>query len=115
MSFRTLSLLVIAAFLLALAPGAGFPAAPDTPPDLAPTTVTRNPLGRVWRAKWIWIPGEPAPKNSYVYFRKTFSVDDPSQTTRVYLTADSRYELYLNGKRVAHGPVRSDRRWLYYD
>jgi hypothetical protein len=70
---------------------------------------------RSWLGKWIWTEGEPSPRNSYTYFRKTFQFDGPQKEAKVNITADSRYQLFVNGAFVGRGPVRSDRRWLYYD
>lgn len=77
-----------------------------------------SPLGRPWTGKWIWTAGEKAPRNSYTYFRKALPLEEaprPQRPVRVHLTADSRYQLWVNGEFVGRGPVRSDRRWLYYD
>lgn len=73
------------------------------------------PPGRSWLGEWIWIPGEPSPRNAYVHFRKSFELDSVPREAKLHLTADSRYIAYVNGERVGRGPVRSDRRWLYYD
>lgn len=70
---------------------------------------------RTWSARWIWTEGESSPRNSYTYFRKTLDLDSTPKEAKIHLTADSRYQLFVNGKFVGRGPVRSDRRWLYYD
>jgi len=80
-----------------------------TPPAAAPAA------NRTWLGKWIWTPGETSPRNSYTYFRKALTLDAPQKEARIHLTADSRYQLFVNGKFIGRGPVRSDRRWLYYD
>lgn len=72
-------------------------------------------LGRPWTGVWIWPSGEKAPRNSYTYFRKRLELDEGPRGVRVHLTADSRYQLWVNGSFVGRGPVRSDRRHLYYD
>jgi len=82
-------------------------------PGSAPTTAPAP--ARAWRGKWIWTDGDPAPRNSYTYFRNTFEVARPQREAQVHLTADSRYLLYVNGAFIGRGPVRSDRRYLYYD
>jgi hypothetical protein len=84
-------------------------------------------------AKWIWLDHPDAPqqpdrdKNIWACFRRTFEV--PPARTRtgagvgvgvgagagegegrrgvLRITADARYEVYLNGQWVGHGPVRS--------
>lgn len=74
-----------------------------------------KPAPRKWGAKWIWTTGDPAPRNSYTYFRKVLDLNSTPKEAKIHLTADSRYQLFVNGKFVGRGPVRSDRRWLYYD
>ncbi len=72
------------------------------------------------RAEWIWrrrgidkLPfsgGEPpyeAEANRYVYFRKTVEIDGPVTATNIHVSADGRYQLYVNGQRVGRGPARS--------
>jgi alpha-L-rhamnosidase len=82
----------------------------------APSTPTVAPVGDFrWTAKWIWTEGDAAPRNSYTYFRKILELETAPKEARVHLTADSRYQLFVNGAFVGRGPVRSDRRWLYYD
>ena len=51
----------------------------------------------------------------HVYFRKTFELPSQPRNAPAYVTADSRYRLYVNGKFVGRGPVRSYPRFQYYD
>lgn len=99
---------LIALFLALIALAAG---APGVQSQNAPSRFS----SRAWNGKWIWTDGEPAPKNSYVYFRKSFRLERAPREARLFLTADSRYQVWVNGEWVGRGPVRSDRRWLYYD
>lgn len=57
-------------------------------------------------AQWIWRKGDDAPTASYVCFRRSFDASDPSGGT-IRVTADARYEIYVNGTWLGHGPVRS--------
>lgn len=101
-------------FLLALAAGlTAFPSALQAKPDKP--EVPAPAQARTWQAKWIWTPGDPAPRNSYTYFRKTLDLGSTPKSAKIHLTADSRYIVFVNGAAVGRGPVRSDRRWLYYD
>ena len=56
-------------------------------------------------AQWIWLPSERTLPNTFVLFRKEFSL--AAQPTRAigWLTADSRYRLTVNGQRVQWGPA----------
>lgn len=68
-----------------------------------------------WNSKWIWHGGEKSPRNSYTYMRRTFTLDSRAQEALVKVSADSRYKLWVNGRFVGRGPVRSDPRWQRYD
>jgi hypothetical protein len=56
------------------------------------------------KAKWVWSTAnaQKAAAPGTVYFRKTFALDDVS-SGEVLLTADNRFVLYVNGKRIASG------------
>ena len=58
-------------------------------------------------AKWIWLQAAQRDKNSYACFRRAFDLAEVPASAKVRITADSRYELYVNGAFVGHGPVRS--------
>lgn len=48
-----------------------------------------------------------------VLFRLSFAVDQP-RTIRIHVSADERYELYLDGERIGRGPERGDRlNWFF--
>lgn len=59
-----------------------------------------------WDAKWIW-NGNKKEKNQWVCFRKKIVIDKEFDEAFVYITADSRYRLFMNGKDVNIGPARS--------
>jgi len=74
------------------------------------------PLEEVrWRAQWIWCQGEDRPKNFYLYVRKTLVLPTAAKSATLLISADSRYQLFVNGTFVARGPARCDRRWQYFD
>lgn len=68
-----------------------------------------------WQAQWIWGPGEPAPENTYLYFRKTFECGSSDGKAVCHVTGDTNYLLYINGHRIGRGPVHCDPRWQSYD
>ncbi len=47
-------------------------------------------------AKWIWLPGE-SDVNQYADFRCTFQLTSGTDNTILYLSADSKYAVYING------------------
>ncbi|MGI6567302.1 MAG: family 78 glycoside hydrolase catalytic domain [Firmicutes bacterium] len=60
-----------------------------------------------WKALWIWGDSKPEEKNCYQAFRHKFNADEVGSITELYISADSRYVLFLNGERLGQGPVRS--------
>jgi alpha-L-rhamnosidase len=61
-------------------------------------------------AKWIWIDKQTDCINQYADFRKTFSVDK-KQTSHLCISADSSYQIWINGA-VVDGNQFSD--WPQY-
>ncbi|MEZ4737751.1 MAG: hypothetical protein R3E79_62545, partial [Caldilineaceae bacterium] len=72
------------------------------------------------RAEWIWRQ-RPAPPtgmaarfgpprsvademNRFVYFRKSFTVGEISNTAPLHISADGRYQLFVNGAFLGRGP-----------
>ena len=68
-----------------------------------------------WQANWIWGKGEQSPRNFYLYARKEVEIPAPVERAKFNLTADSRYQLFINGRLMGRGPARSDPRWQSYD
>ncbi len=66
-----------------------------------------------WPCRWVHLAGQP--KAPWVgAMRCKFHVDQPL-TTQVYVTADERYELFVDGQRVGRGSERGDRTSWYYE
>ncbi|MEM8532199.1 MAG: glycoside hydrolase family 78 protein [Chloroflexota bacterium] len=55
-----------------------------------------------WQAQWIDPEGDIAPEafKPAPYLRRTFTLDQPVRSARIYATAHGLYELHLNGQRV---------------
>lgn len=69
-----------------------------------------NEVG-AWPCRWIACPGATPP--FVAAFRLPFTLDR-AETIRVHVTADERYELFLDGARVGRGPERGDpRHWFF--
>ena len=69
-------------------------------------------------SNWIWIPGwekEDQTKAHLVYFRKKFTVNEVPDEMKVWVSAESRYKLYVNGQLAELGPCKGDRMIWYYD
>ena len=93
----------------------------------APVTADDFPAIR-WRGHWIWTPedtiapGSPFPgsapppsRESHGLFRATVHLDQVPRRAPARVTADARYALFINGREVSRGPIRSQPRRLYYD
>jgi len=96
--------------LLLMVPAIG--GASQAPPPSAATAVTPavNPdlLTRRWEAKWI-VPAGTDPFGFGVYhFRKALDLPERPARFVVHVTADNRYQLWVNGERVVWGPARGD-------
>ena len=92
-------LISLAAALLLLA-AASVPAqTPPSNPDL---------LTKPWSAKWIGVPGVDPLAYGVYHFRR--AIELPAKPSRfvVHVSADNRYQLFVNGVRVALGPARGD-------
>ena len=66
-------------------------------------------------AKWIWLPSQRTLPSTFVLFRRTVEFDAAPRRAVVSIAADSRYRLFVNGRRVQWGPAPCDPRWLDVD
>ena len=51
-----------------------------------------------WTANWIWTKG--CSEDSYVAFRKTFTLDEAVESTTAYISAVDKYVLWVNGEML---------------
>jgi len=65
-------------------------------------------------ANWIWGSGIADSENTAVCFRRAFNADTDKCTT-VKISADTRYVLYINGREIGRGPIRSTLDKWFYD
>ena len=66
-----------------------------------------------WPGRWISHPEADGRGAVVQAFRRAFTVDS-SRTVRVHVSADERYELYLDGARIGRGSERGDRlNWFF--
>lgn len=77
--------------------------------------VDRSPFPDVtdgqWPAAWVCLPD--APRESFVAaYRLEVSIDADA-TVRIHVSADQRYELFVDGSRVGRGPERGDE-WNWF-
>src|SRR5690242_14762156 len=60
-----------------------------------------------WNARWINC-GSVSPRVYGVYhFRKTLNLQEKQASFIIHVSADNRYQLFINGTNVGSGPARS--------
>ena len=67
-----------------------------------------------WPAKWVSHPLADGSGPVVQALRRTFTLEQ-ARTIRVHVSADERYELYLDGERIGRGPERGDRQHWFYE
>lgn len=97
------------AYLAILSPILGVPAraaaAPDPPPQAT------------WQSSWIWRPtteGYDA-YNRWMLARRTFDVRGTARCAVLRVSADTRYQLFVNGAFACDGPVKAFPEHYRYD
>jgi len=90
---------------------------PATPPDFR---FTVPPLTRLAgdanllpghpaeQACWVWAPQRKPLEKAFLEFSLEFDWADGNRPLEIHVTADQRFQLYLDGQDVAFGPDRSD-------
>ena len=66
------------------------------------------------QARWIWSRDPGAPDHAVRRFRAALELGS-AQTLRLFVSADSRYQLYFDGRPIGRGPARSDLRHYVYE
>jgi hypothetical protein len=96
----------------AAAPDRGYP----DRSDMAYSDVYAGSEKTDWTAEWIWT--KYCPENSYVAFRKTFTLDSEVASATAYISSVDKYTLWVNGELTVidgclkRGPTPHD---CYYD
>ena len=65
-------------------------------------------LKHAWLAQWVTHPTSPTLEYGVFLFRRTFSLEAKPKEFTVYVSADNRYRLFVNGQYVCMGPARGD-------
>jgi hypothetical protein len=67
-----------------------------------------------WHAGWITHPTAPVREPVVLHFRRALTLDSVPASYPVFVSADNRFILYVNGQRVGEGPARGDlAHWRY--
>ncbi len=67
-----------------------------------------------WRCQWVWHPQAQAGTATVLAFRLPFSLASPD-SVRLHVSADHRYELFLDGERLGRGPQRGDPQHWHFE
>ncbi|MBN2001697.1 alpha-L-rhamnosidase N-terminal domain-containing protein [candidate division KSB1 bacterium] len=71
-------------------------------------------LRHSWQAQWINHPEDEGTGYGVFHFRRNFQLETKPEQFLIYVSADNRYRLYVNGVDVCHGPARGDLlHWRY--
>ena len=75
----------------------------------------KQQLPQDFRAEWIWSADPAKRPETYLFFRKELVLDDTPSSAELWVTAQTFFHLYVNGRHVAYGPPphpRSGRSYL---
>ena len=81
--------------------------------DEGATGLTNFATPRDWAGRWIW-HSQAGARNAWVLFRSEFEVNTPDGA-RLFISADTRYRVWVNGVRLGDGPPQSQPYHQYYD
>jgi len=80
----------------------------------AQTSVQTDSANRIWHASWVTHPTAPLREPLVLHFRRFLTLSAAPTSYIVRVSADNRFILYVNGKRVGDGPARGDlSHWRY--
>lgn len=66
-------------------------------------------------ASWISYSKSDSTNYGVYHFRKSFEINDVPQKLMIRVSADNKYNLFVNGKRVCYGPAKGDLKTYKYD
>jgi len=75
---------------------------------VASQTINPDLLSNRWKARWIAAPEGSRREVGVFHFRKSLALAAAPPRFVVHVSADQRYQLFINGQRVAEGPARGD-------
>lgn len=74
----------------------------DIPESILGYSVIETEEKEDWQAKWIWDKDNLTEQNVWMCFSKTVNLDSVPETLTAYISADSKYWLYINGETVVY-------------
>ena len=86
---------------------------PGTSEEYSGAVINPDLINKVWKAHWIKHPNSNEHYGVY-HFRKQFDLKALPSKFIIHISADNRYWLFVNGKRVCTGPAKGDvAHWRY--
>jgi len=85
-------------------------------PGTQPAAIPELPdsAHRTWHAAWVTHPTAPLREPLVLHFRRSLELAAVPPNYQVRVSADNRFILYVNGRRVGDGPARGDlSHWRY--
>src|ERR1051325_8458202 len=58
-----------------------------------------------WMASWIWYPARQGTVNYHFFARRSFELPETPQRAALHLSAQTEYQLHINGQFVGRGPT----------
>ena len=77
--------------------------------------ISKSFEGQKPEAHWIWDSGDPNPKNYYLHIRKTINLNKLIKEAKVYVSAFSFAEIYINGIYIDRVPTNPDPEYQTYE
>ena len=71
--------------------------------------ISQHLLHGGWNAHWISCPGVSAKAYGVYHFRKKIDLPKVPSKFIIHVSADNRYQLFVNGNLIGRGPARSSR------
>jgi len=68
-----------------------------------------------WSSFWVTHPTESVYDYGVFLFRNKFELNDIPEEFTIYVSADNRYRLYVNGKEIAMGPAKGSLQYWRYE
>ena len=78
--------------------------------------MTSTKLPTEMRGEWIWDAGSVDAVESYVFLRREFALNETPSVGELWITANTMYHLYVNGRYFCRGPAPSpaDKHYVSY-
>ena len=64
---------------------------------------------------WVSYPSANQTAYGVYHFRKTFDLEKVPEKLVIHVSADNRYNLFVNGQRICYGPAKGDLQTYKYD